>query len=67
MLAPDWSGDRCGCVPACGRRRLARPRFGDGFFNQRLFDARAHVAGDELDQVLRFIGSPAAEKIEKEP
>ena len=32
------------------------PRCGDGFFDEGLFDAGAHVAGDELDEVFGFSG-----------
>src|ERR1700691_710991 len=42
------------------------PGFGDGFFDERLFDAGAHVAGGELDEVFDFVGSGAAEEIEEE-
>ena len=31
-----------------------------------MLDSGAHVAGDELDEVLRFVGGGAAEEIEEE-
>ncbi len=42
------------------------PGFGDGFFDEGLFDAGAHVAGGEFDEVLHFVGSGAGEEIEEE-
>jgi hypothetical protein len=40
--------------------------FGDSFFDEGLFDAGAHIAGGEFDEVLRFVGSSAGEEIEEE-
>ena len=42
------------------------PGFGDGFFDEGLLDAGAHVAGGELDEVFGFVGSGAGEEIEEE-
>ncbi len=44
----------------------ARPGFGDGFFDEGLLDAGAHVAGEELDEVFGFDGRGAAEEVEEE-
>jgi hypothetical protein len=52
-------------LPGDGRSHLIgwdRVRFGDGFFDERLLDAGAHVAGDEFDEVPGLVGRGAARR-----